>query len=82
MFHANHIGTIGAENLTSPHTSCGLETCGIARKIGIVGLDGAAVRGAGAHQGEAAEGRFRRFFALLQGFGASIASPGAGSGSA
>jgi hypothetical protein len=32
-----HFCPIGAENLTSAHTPRGFETCGIARKIGIVG---------------------------------------------
>ena|ERR1700730_17440394 len=36
-FRVKHFATIGAESLTSAHTSCDLETCGIARKIGIFG---------------------------------------------
>jgi len=37
MFHVKHFGTIGAKNLTSAHTPCDLETCGIARNVGIFG---------------------------------------------
>jgi hypothetical protein len=34
MTHSKRFGTVSAENLTSAHPSRGLETCGIARKIG------------------------------------------------
>jgi hypothetical protein len=73
MFRVKHFGRIGAENLPGPHTPRDLKTVrNGAENWYYWPLDGAA-----AHQGEAAEGVFGRFFALLQGFGASIALPGA-----
>jgi hypothetical protein len=38
MFHVKHFGTIGAKNLTRPHTPGGLVTSTIAGKIGILGV--------------------------------------------
>ncbi|MDP9222982.1 MAG: hypothetical protein M3P18_03860, partial [Actinomycetota bacterium] len=37
MFHVKHFGTILEAEYSRPHITSGLETCGIARKIGILG---------------------------------------------
>jgi hypothetical protein len=37
MFHVKRFGTIGAENLTKPHTASRLSTCAIAPKTGPFG---------------------------------------------